>query len=160
MYHEIKWNTNLVKELITRYNLSSREADLLKKRALKGWTIKQLATFFDVSERTIYRKIDDLNDLYDDLSKSEPQKYSPRVIQIDCPVLLFEYSGKIFFTIDGDEDNIHVIEMEGKTFNSSKKMIEYIYSQVCTAANKKLSEIKEIKFLNNISYVVKINPSN
>lgn len=160
MYHEIPWSEELINDFINEAKLSLKEAKLLRERALEDFTGKELAKDFKVSERTIYRKIEELKEKYDKISASNPNRFPPRVIKMNYPAFLCEYSGKILFTIDGIEDDIHVIEMENKTFNSSKEMLNHIYSEVCTITNKSLGEIKEIKFLNNISYKVKIKSSN
>lgn len=160
MYHEVSWNEDLLNDVIKECKLSLKEADLLKKRTIDEWTAKQLSKHFEVSERTIHRKINELKTKYDKISASNPKRFPPRLIKINYPATLCEYSGKILFTVDGNEDDIHVIEMEGKTFESSKLMYNHIYSEVCTIVNKSLEEIKEIKFLNNISYKVKFKSSN
>lgn len=154
MYHEVKWNEELLNNFIKYGELNEREAKLLAMRT-KEATITEIAKTLDVSERTINRKLGEMKLLYDRLSANNNTMFPPRKVKTNFLAELDKYSGKVFFVVDGDEDNIHVIELENKTFKSSKEMINYIYSQVCTICNKSLAEINEIRFTYNLTYTVK-----
>lgn len=154
MYHEVKWNEELINNFIEKGHLSKKEAELIRLRA-DDKTAKEQSEALGTSIRTVNRKVGDLKLLYDKLSASDPVMFPPRKIKLDYPANLCEFDGKIYFSVDRNEDDIKAINLTGKEFNSSKEMINYIYSQVCTICNKSLAEINEIRFSNNIRYTVK-----
>lgn len=157
MYHEVNWTEERINNFIKFGNLSKNQALLISMRANEASLKDILAEkeFHGCSRTTIYRKLGELKLLYDKLSANDPIMFPSRKIKLDYPATLCNYSGKIYFTIDGNEDEIRSINLEGKEFTSSKEMLNYIYSQVCTITNKNLNELNQIKFVNSISYIVK-----
>lgn len=155
MYHEVDWTEERINNFIKYGNLSKKQALLLTMKA-EEYQAKDIQAKLDgISKTTIYRKIGELKLIYDKLSANDPVMFPPRRIKMDYPAILTQYEGKIYFSIDGNEDDIKSINLTGKEFNSSKEMLNYIYSQVCTICNKSLAEINEIRFSNNIRYTVR-----
>ena len=88
MYHEIKWNDELIDNFIEKGNLSKREGELIRLRANDA-TIKEQAEIMGTSIRTINRKVGDLKILYDKLSATDPKMFPPRKVKIDYPTKFF-----------------------------------------------------------------------
>lgn len=71
------WTDELTEKVIQRCMLSKDESDILKTR-VRGYTVKQQALAFDMSESTVARLISGMKKKYDAIQKQYPDEFPLR----------------------------------------------------------------------------------
>lgn len=71
------WTDELTEKVIQKCMLSKDESDILKTR-VRGYTVKQQALAFDMSESTVARIIAEMKKKYDAIQKQYPDEFPLR----------------------------------------------------------------------------------
>lgn len=71
------WTDELTEKVIQKCMLSDDESKILKTR-VRGYTVKQQALAFDMSESTVARMISEMKKKYDAIQKQYPNEFPLR----------------------------------------------------------------------------------